>query len=372
MNDDTPRWRRTLGLNLAENGGEPEKPGVRKPVWKLFLLTCITALLAVAAGCGSSGSSTNSAASTSSAGGSTSPASATTGPPATLTVASLPILDAAPYFWALDTGMFQKAGLTIKDKTATGGAAALPGLLRGDIDIDESNTVSALLAREKGLPVKLIAGGAISNAKGKDSAAVVVGPKSSITDAQGLSGKTIAVNNLNNIDHIYTEAWLRAKGVDPKSVKFVEVSFPDEPLALISGKVDAVQTVTPFLDDLVAKHSKVLGYPYQVQPGLFISGWLTTEPLIAKKKSAFERFAAVFKQATSEIQNSANHDRLIAILHKRTQLSDAILEKTTYPGYSASPPADELQKTTQIMQQEGLAKFSDPGSVVQSLIESGT
>ena len=47
--------------------------------------------------------------------------------------------------------------------------------------------------------------------------------------------------------HVLFRKWLIEKGVDPKSVNFVEVTFPTMNDALKSGSVDAVLSVEPFI-----------------------------------------------------------------------------------------------------------------------------
>jgi NitT/TauT family transport system substrate-binding protein len=288
--------------------------------------------------------------------------------PVTLTVSSLPILDCAPYFWAIQTGMFRNAGLIIKNETSTGGAAALPGLLRGDIQIDFSNVVTALLARERGLPVRLIGGGSASHPTGRDTAVILVAPKSPIKTAHAVRHKTIAVNDLSNIDQVYTEAWLRSKGVTPKSVGFLAIPFPDQPLALLSRKVDAVDSTPPFSDSLEASGARVLGYPFQVQPHLYIAGWLTTDANVARDRGAFEHFVSVLTAAAVQIRNPANHQRLLQVLHNYTQESYSILEKTIYPLYILQPDSASLTATAQVMEQEGLVRFQNIPGTVDSLV----
>lgn len=290
--------------------------------------------------------------------------------PETLIVSAPPILDAAPYFWALDTGMFDRQGLTIKNHRSAGGAADIPALISGDFHIASSNTVSALIARSKGLPIRFVAGGATGlGPKEKNSGPLMVAPDSPIDSPHDLADKTIAVNTVGNIDQLYTEAWLRGHGVDPTSLKFVEVGFSDQPAALLEGRVQAVRVVTPFAEKLESQGAQVLGYPYQIQPRVFISGWIAHDEFASQHPTVISKFQSVFDQAITEMQRPANHRRLTRILEKRTGLSKDVLKNATFPGYIPTADAASLSKTVRLMEQEGLVDdLPDAANLVNQLV----
>ena len=54
---------------------------------------------------------------------------------ADLTVGVLPVVDAAPVYMAQKEGYFQQEGLTIKFQQAQGGAALIPAMVSGDIQV---------------------------------------------------------------------------------------------------------------------------------------------------------------------------------------------------------------------------------------------
>ena len=76
-----------------------------------------------------------------------------------------------------------------------GGAAGIPALVSGDFDITYTNYTSALLAAEKGLPIRLVTG----NDVGATDHGVFVAEDSGLDAPAGLAGRTVAVNNLQNI-----------------------------------------------------------------------------------------------------------------------------------------------------------------------------
>src|SRR6266536_2189796 len=76
-----------------------------------------------------------------------------------ITIGSLPVVDAAPAYVAEKAGYFKQEGLTVKFQQAQGGAALIPSLVSGDIQVAFSNWVSLFLAKSQGIDLTLIADG---------------------------------------------------------------------------------------------------------------------------------------------------------------------------------------------------------------------
>ncbi len=162
---------------------------------------------------------------------------------ADLTVGVLPVVDAAPVYMAQKEGYFQQEGLTIKFQQAQGGAALIPAMVSGDIQVAFSNWVSLFLAKSRGIDLTVIADGDRANT---GFSGVFTVPNSPIKSPAGLAGKKLAVNTLNNVGDVSISAVLKQQGVDPKTIKFVEVPFPDMGATLQRGDVDAIWVVEPF------------------------------------------------------------------------------------------------------------------------------
>jgi NitT/TauT family transport system substrate-binding protein len=344
MTEDSVAHRPTDGMRGARGSR------ARRPSGRLAAAASTVAATLLLAACGGDEASTADPG-----------ASAPEGAPVALDVTSIPIVDTAPYFWALDEGVFEEHDLTVTDHVSQGGAAGIPGVLSGDFDIAFSNVVSAALARQRGLPVKLVLGGDNSTAPpDKDPAALLVAPNSPIKSAKDLVGKTVGVNALNNIDHLFVAAWLDSEGVDPASVKLVEVPFPEHVTALLRGRVDAVQTATPFQEELIGEGAKVLAFPHQAKPGAPIAGYVTSEKVLEENGEAIERFRAAMEQAAEEVLDPANEERLFEILSKRTQVDVGILENVVFPDFDMTiDPAGMAQ----------IVEYADEFGILENPIE---
>src|SRR5918995_2442706 len=104
----------------------------------------IAALLLLLAGCGGGGES----AAPSGEGGKTK-----------LAVQETAGVPSAFVAFGIEKGFFEKQKLEIDLQPTQGGAATIPALVSGDIQVGGSNVVSLLLASSKDLPIRAIAGG---------------------------------------------------------------------------------------------------------------------------------------------------------------------------------------------------------------------
>ena len=164
----------------------------------------------------------------------------------TLKVGVIPIADVAPLYLGIKKGFFKEENLTIEPQLAEGGAAIIPSVMSGDYQIGFSNAVSLLIAASKNLPVQIISQGVLGGTSQDDAWDAVVVPKGSdVKTIKDLEGKTIAVNTLNNIGPVTINNAMEKDGADYKTVKYVEVPFPEMGAALEANRVDAAFTVEP-------------------------------------------------------------------------------------------------------------------------------
>ena len=94
-------------------------------------------------------------------------------------------------------------------------------------------------ARSQGLPVKVVANADNGAETAKDEWTLLLSKKGSpIKEPADLAGKTIAVNALKGVGEVEIKAALDKRGVDPNSIKLLEIPFPEMPAALDKPDVD--------------------------------------------------------------------------------------------------------------------------------------
>jgi putative hydroxymethylpyrimidine transport system substrate-binding protein len=145
-----------------------------------------------------------------------------------------PNADHAGIYAAKGNGAFSRAGLDVQIQTPSDPAAPLKLLAAGKVDLAISYEPELLLARDKGL--QLVAVGALVQ---KPLTAIISIGKHAIADPKDLKGKTVGTAGIP-YQSAYLKAILARAGVDPSSVKEVNVGFNLVP-AMKTKKVDATQ-----------------------------------------------------------------------------------------------------------------------------------
>jgi NitT/TauT family transport system substrate-binding protein len=267
-----------------------------------------------------------------------------------LTVATIPIVDVAPIYLGKEKGFFAEQGLELTLVPAQGGAVIVPGVVSGQYEIGFGNVVSLMLARSKGLPLKVIAAGNFSTGDpaAGDFGAIVVPPGSKAKTAKDLESKTVATNNLHNIGDLTVRASVRKAGGDPNKVKFIEISFPDVPAALAKNRIDAAFVVEPFLTVAKAGGSKVLAWNLiDSAPNLMISGYFTTSEYAEKNPEVVKHFTAAINQS---LTYTAEHpDEARAILTTYTKINQETAGKITLPKWTAEINRDSCSALADLM-----------------------
>jgi NitT/TauT family transport system substrate-binding protein len=272
----------------------------------------------------------------------------------TVKVSVIPIIDVAPIYLGNQQGFFAAEGLKLEITTAQGGAAIVPAVASGQVDFGFSNLTSLIIAKSKGLPLKIVAPGAGSTGvQGKDFGGVVVKADSPIKTAADLVGKRVAVNTLNNINDTTVRASIRAAGGDAKNVKFTELAFPDMLAALDKGNVDAVQVVEPFLATAKKGGDRVVASNYvDTAPNLTIAGYFTSQQTAGAKPDLVKRFASAMQKSLEYA--TGNPDAVRKVLLTYTKIDPALTDALTLPAYPAEINGQSLDTLSKLALQDGL------------------
>ena len=266
----------------------------------------------------------------------------------TVRVGLLPVVDVASFYIAQERGYFAAEGIDAEPVIVQGGAAAIPGLVSGDLDITFGNWVSFILAQSQGVAdFRLIS----DSYQAKPNMFLVMSrPGPPVSSPADLAGKRVAVNTFNNIAELTTRSALRTNGVDPNSVQFVELAFPDMPAALAQGQVDAAFMVEPF----ITKSAQTFGAvpildaasgPTQEIP---IAGYGVTGEFAQQNPKT----VAAFQRAMARGQQDAN-DRatVVGILPSYAKIDPATAAVVNLGTYPTSLSATRLQRVADLMRE---------------------
>jgi len=179
-------------------------------------------------------------------------------------------------YYALDMGFFKTAGLAVDVIPVSNGAAAAAALVSNNLDFGVINTVALSSAHDNGIPFVWVApAGAYSSQS--PTAQMDVAKTSSIRTAKDCAGKVIAVVLLKQLADIALHAWLSSNGVDPSSVRMIEMPYSAMNAALASGRIDAACIEEPVLSETLSADGRVLANGYDAIAKQFCeAAWICT------------------------------------------------------------------------------------------------
>ncbi len=127
-----------------------------------------------------------------------------------------------------------------------------PAIVSDSIQIGGPTATVFLQAVDGGLDLVAVEGASVMDPVANGAVAAVARAGVTIKTAKDFVGKKVGAPGIGAFLDVLFRKWLIEKGVDPKSVNFVEVTFPTMSDALKSGSVDAVLTVEPFVSRIKA------------------------------------------------------------------------------------------------------------------------
>ncbi|MCL2583798.1 MAG: ABC transporter substrate-binding protein [Streptosporangiales bacterium] len=270
-----------------------------------------------------------------------------------LTVGALAVADDAPLYIAIKDGYFKQAGLDVTAVPVAQSTQAIPDMLRGSVDvIAGANYVSFFQAESKGVvKFKVLADGTHCQSGTFDVMAL---PGSGIKKPAGLAGKKVAVNLTDNVQTLTLNTVLKKDGVNPSSVQYVEVPFPDMVAALKAHRVDAISAIEPFITGSEQQDGArpVVSQCAGPTAGFPLSGYFAT----ASWAQQYPRTAKAFAKALDKAQALADSDpsavrKILPTYTKVTPGAAKALKLNTYPA-TLSPAA--LNQVASLMRSGGL------------------
>ncbi|MGA2392220.1 MAG: ABC transporter substrate-binding protein [Candidatus Lustribacter sp.] len=261
--------------------------------------------------------------------------------PAAVRMGSVPADTYAGGYYALDLGLFDKAGLGVEITPFTNGAAMAAAAAGGSIDVGIGDATELANGISRGLPFVLIAGGGVYSSAAPTTT-LCVAKSSTIARAPDLEGKTVGVVSLVSLMSAGVKSWLTQNGADVTKIQFVEMPFPQMPGALSRGALAAATLSEPIMSDALAGDAKILGKPYDAIAKQFnISDWFTTRDWLAKNPDVAKRFVGAIYDAARWA--NAHHDDSATILAKYTKIDVDRIRRMNRSGYATDLKASMVQ-----------------------------
>ncbi len=221
--------------------------------------------------------------------------------------------NSGPGYYAQELGLFKKAGLDVQITTLASGPLAAQSVAAGALDIGTGNVATIAAARLRGIPLRFIAASAVSTSATLTDE-IIVAKDSPYKTAADLNGKTFGVNALKALGLVSTSSWMDKHGGDSKTIKFVELGFPEMGNALDSHRIDAADDVEPYLTN--AKNSvRVLGSAIDgLAPKTMLLGFFAQDTWLTAHPEAAAKFVAALHQA-AEWANAHKRESGVILSH---------------------------------------------------------
>jgi len=251
----------------------------------------------------------------------------------TITVGIPAAITADSVLIAQDKGYFTQHHLKVNVETLNGGAANVPALQGGAIEIAQSNVLSEIQGAAQGLAVPCFAG-AFALTPAGSFLPLVASARSGITKPAQLAGKTIAVNATGGVNQLLADAWLAQQGVSYKSVHYIGMGFPDMPAAVGAGRVDAAVSAEPFGTEMRQQGATLLsGYlESNIAGSPIFSCWNATANWLTKNPQVAAGFVAAIQQANDFINNEPGQFR--TYLAKTTKIAPKVIQALSLPSFT--------------------------------------
>ena len=203
---------------------------------------------------------------------------------------------------AKEKGWLAEAGISV-EKKVVGPPPAMVAAVAGDqVDLAMIPTIPYINAASNGVPIQIV--GAVdglpeTDPSSADSGSIIANPKSGIKGFADLEGKTISVPARGGLFEVIVTGALEGAGVDPTSIKWVEMDFGAALQAVEKGTIDAAPMISPLDAKAIADGMVVIGHPQTefFGPGGLIDVWVTSDNTASKKADAIRAFRDVMYKA---------------------------------------------------------------------------
>ena len=273
--------------------------------------------------------------------------------------AAIPLTNYTPLMIARDKGWFAEENLDVSWTNVAQGAIAIEAVYGGSAEFGCSSIFEPLVARGNGLDIVYVAAQTRLVSQPPDNTAMLVRVEDTIQSPKDLAGKTVSAGLINSVNYIHTHVWLRKHGVDPKTVKFLEVPFPQMNDALFQKRIDAAFNVEPFATfALKTGKARAIGHPYmETIPGMDIAHYIAKESWVKANADAMRRFKKVMDRATNHLNSTSKEER-VAWIAKYTGMKPEIVAAVNLPIFTTEYNVDSLKKNLDLAVEFKLIKQS--------------
>ena len=247
-------------------------------------------------------------------------------------------------------GFFEKNGLDVT-LTPSANISDIPPALGRQFDISLGTATDLIRATKGGLDIVQISGN--TNSTEENPFVKLIVPKDSpINDVGDLAGKRVASPTLTGVIHVATQYSAKQKGVDPKSIKGVQVPPPNIADQLKAGMADAVEALEPSASQLIAAGNRSLGDPFaSIRLPLATNFWIANGEWARDNSEAIDAFGSSLEQAIDFVKQNEPEAR--ATLQEYTDLPAPVAARVPLPTFNLEIRTGDLEKWIEVLRDLG-------------------
>jgi len=266
------------------------------------------------------------------------------------------VTDFAAAFVAKEEGFFKKRGLDAELILIAINSNIPAALMSNSIQFGGPTPSVFLQAVDGGLDLVAVSGASVSARENARGGGVVARTGVEIKTPQDFIGKKVGAPGLGAFLHVLFRQWLIEKGVDPRKVTFVEVSFPTMNDVLKGGTVDAVVTADPFMSRMVAAGTGTVAFHYladlpEDKPQIL---YASTREWAQKNAAIVTAFREAITEGSAFV--AANPDKTREHMGKHIKLPPEVLKTVLISKPDASLTVDQLKWWVDVMKGQDMFK----------------
>jgi NitT/TauT family transport system substrate-binding protein len=236
--------------------------------------------------------------------------------------------DVKSVYYGIRSGIFARNGLSVDVIPVANGAAALASLVGGSTQVALTSDLPIFQGHVRGIGFTIVVPAEWYISDAATAGTLLVKKDSPIQSGRDLTGKTVAVQSLRDLNYAGLMTWIDATGGDSRSVKAVELPLPAVVAAIDDGRVDAGSVQTPFLQEgLASGKVRVLAKTYdaiakQFEAAVFVS----MADYVGANRDAMMRFVRGMHEAV--VYTNAHPAELTDLVASFTKMDRALVAKT--------------------------------------------
>lgn len=273
-----------------------------------------------------------------------------------LRVGILPTSSNAPFYAAQKLGYFAAENLAVTAQDIRGGAAAIPAMVGGSMDVIYSNGTSIAQAVARGIDLRLILQPSAVPLRPPDPAALLKRKGDPIHSGKDLEQKIVAVNALRDVQWMFVKAWISQTGGDPEKVQIVEMALPAMVEAIKQRRIDSALVIDPFMTAALADPGiELLGWPMStILPGGAVAFFAVTADMTRRRPSDVRAFVRGWRRGAAWVNANEGKEPFVDLVAGFSGLEPDVVRRMHASPAETDIDADQLTRFIALMRQTGL------------------